>query len=128
MYQDATDRNYLRGVQPVDANGLARFTSIFPACYPGRWPHVHFEVYPSVQAATSGGRKLVTSQLALPEDVCDAVYATNGYEQSANSMRRLSLSSDMVFADGAAPQTPSMTGNASSGYVSSLVVGVSGAV
>jgi protocatechuate 3,4-dioxygenase beta subunit len=128
MYQDASDRNYLRGVQAVDANGVARFTSIFPACYPGRWPHVHFEVYPSVQAATSGGRALVTSQVALPKDVCDAVYATEGYEQSASSLRRVSLASDMVFADDAATQTPSMTGNADTGYVSSLVVGVSGAV
>ena len=34
----------------------------------------------------------------------------------------------MVFSDGVATQTPSMTGNATSGYVSSLVVGVSGAV
>jgi len=23
------------------------FTSIFPACYSGRWPHIHFEVYPN---------------------------------------------------------------------------------
>ena len=52
MYQDASDQNYLRGVQPVDADGVATFTSIFPACYSGRWPHVHFEVYPSVDAAT----------------------------------------------------------------------------
>jgi protocatechuate 3,4-dioxygenase beta subunit len=128
MYEDASDQNYLRGVQEVDANGVARFTSIFPACYSGRWPHVHFEVYPSVDAATSGSNKLVTSQLAFPEDACDTVYATSGYEESANSFSRVSLSSDMVFSDGVATQTPSMTGNATSGYVSSLVVGVSGAV
>ena len=128
MYEDASDQNYLRGVQEVDANGVARFTSIFPACYSGRWPHVHFEVYPSVDAATSGSNKLVTSQLAFPEDACDAVYATSGYEESANTLSRVSLDSDMVFSDGVATQTPSMTGNATSGYVSSLVVGVSGAV
>jgi protocatechuate 3,4-dioxygenase beta subunit len=128
MYEDASDQNYLRGVQEVDANGVARFTSIFPACYSGRWPHVHFEVYPSVDAATSGSNKLVTSQLAFPEDACDTVYATSGYEESANTFSRVSLDSDMVFSDGVATQTPSMTGNATSGYVSSLVVGVSGAV
>ena len=87
MYQDASDQNYLRGVQEVDANGVATFTSIFPACYSGRWPHVHFEVYPSVDAATSGSNKLVTSQLAFPEDACDTVYATSGYEQSASTCR-----------------------------------------
>ena len=74
----ASAANYLRGVQAADANGLVGFTSIFPAAYSGRWPHVHFEVYPSVDAATSGGTELVTSQLALPKHVCDAVYATDG--------------------------------------------------
>jgi protocatechuate 3,4-dioxygenase beta subunit len=129
MYsQGATDQNYLRGVQEVDANGVATFTSVFPACYAGRWPHVHFEVYPSVSDATKATNTLATSQLALPEDVCDAVYATSGYEQSVSNLSRVSLASDMVFSDGVATQTPSMTGNASSGYVSSLVVGVSGAV
>jgi protocatechuate 3,4-dioxygenase beta subunit len=124
----ASDANYLRGVQAVDANGLASFTSIFPACYSGRWPHVHFEVYPSVDDATSGKNKLATSQIALPKDVCDTVYATSGYEQSVSNLSRVSLSSDNVFSDGVSLQTPSMTGNATSGYVSSLVVGVSGSV
>jgi protocatechuate 3,4-dioxygenase beta subunit len=128
MYQSAADANYLRGVQEVDANGVATFTSIFPACYSGRWPHVHFEVYPNVSDAVKATNTLVTSQLALPEDVCDTVYATSGYEQSSSNMERVSLSSDMVFSDGVSLQTPSMTGNAQSGYVSSLVVGVSGTV
>ena len=86
------------------------------------------EVYPSVEAATSGSNKLATSQIALPKDTCDAVYATNGYEQSVSNLSRVSLESDMVFRDGVSLETPSMTGNVTSGYVSSLVVGVSGSV
>jgi protocatechuate 3,4-dioxygenase beta subunit len=124
----ASDANYLRGVQEVDANGVASFTSIFPACYSGRWPHVHFEVYPSVADAVNASNKLVTSQLALPKDACDAVYATSGYEQSVTNLQRVSLATDNVFSDGVSLQTPSMTGNATSGYISSLVVGTSGAV
>ena len=61
--------NYLRGVQETDDEGWVEFTSIFPAAYSGRWPHVHFEVYPSLDDATSASNKLRTSQLALPEDV-----------------------------------------------------------
>ena len=50
MYsQGAADENYLRGVQATDESGTATFTSIFPACYPGRWPHIHFEVYEKVE-------------------------------------------------------------------------------
>ena len=39
------DENYLRGVQPTDASGTVSFTTVFPGCYTGRWPHIHFEVY-----------------------------------------------------------------------------------
>ena len=83
MYSDAAaDENYLRGVQETAADGSLQFTTIFPACYSGRWPHMHFEVYESLDAATSASNKLRTSQLALPQDVCETVYATSGYEQS----------------------------------------------
>ena len=96
----AENENYLRGVQETDKNGVASFTSIFPAAYSGRWPHVHFEVYESVDAATNGGTKLATSQIAIPEDICNTVYATAGYEQSVQNMQGLSLATDGVFSDG----------------------------
>jgi protocatechuate 3,4-dioxygenase beta subunit len=75
LYSDGvTDQNYLRGIQTTDASGTATFTSIFPACYSGRWPHIHFEVYRSVANATSGDGPIVkTSQIALPEDVSNTV-------------------------------------------------------
>jgi len=50
-----------------------------------RYPHRHVEVYESVAAATSGAQQLVTSQIALPLAACNAVYATAGYEQSAQN-------------------------------------------
>ena len=54
MYDgDVVDENYLRGVQEADEDGWLEFTTIFPACYAGRWPHVHFEVYESLDSATS---------------------------------------------------------------------------
>ena len=124
MYEDASDQNYLRGVQEVDANGVASFTSIFPACYSGRWPHVHFEVYPSVDAATSGGTAGDVADRAPGGRVRRGV-RDERLQQSVSTMSRVSLDSDMVFSDGVSTQTPSMTGNATSGYVSSLVVGVS---
>lgn len=65
--QGATDQNYLRGVQATDSSGQVSFQTIFPAAYDGRWPHMHFEVYPSLGKATSSGNKIATSQLALPE-------------------------------------------------------------
>ena len=103
------------------------FQSIFPACYSGRWPHVHFEVYPTLAAATDVGNKIATSQIALPEDTCNAVYATAGYEQSVQNMGRISLSSDNVFGeDDGERQIGTMTGSVAAGYTVDLSVPVQG--
>jgi protocatechuate 3,4-dioxygenase beta subunit len=114
--QGATDENYLRGVQETDDRGQVSFTTIFPACYSGRWPHVHFEVYPSLAKATNSANKIATSQMALPEAASQAVYATTGYEQSVRNLSRVSLDSDNVFRDGYDLQMPTITGDAASGY------------
>src|SRR6185295_5726804 len=97
--QGAQNENYLRGVQAAAADGIVTFSSVFPACYSGRWPHIHFEVYPSLVAAKSAGNKIATSQIALPKDICDQVYATSGYERSVQTLQGVSLSSDMVFGE-----------------------------
>jgi protocatechuate 3,4-dioxygenase beta subunit len=122
--QGATNENYLRGVQEADGSGDLSFTTIFPAAYSGRWPHIHFEVYPSLAEATKAGSPIATSQLALPEDVCKAVYATDGYSQSVRNLAQTSLARDMVFSDGAELETPTVMGDATSGYTATLTVGV----
>ena len=97
--QGVTNENYLRGVQEAGSDGVITFTSVFPACYQGRWPHVHFEVYPSLSRATTPANRIATSQIALPKDICDQVYATEGYNQSVANLSRVSLQSDDVFGD-----------------------------
>jgi protocatechuate 3,4-dioxygenase beta subunit len=125
MYsQNVSNENYLRGVQESDANGQLTFKTIFPGAYDGRWPHMHFEVYSSLANATAAGKILATSQLALPEEACAQVYATEGYERSAQNLARSSLTSDMVFSDdGGVHQLATMSGSAS-GYTASLTVAV----
>jgi protocatechuate 3,4-dioxygenase beta subunit len=123
--QAVTNENYLRGVQAADDYGLVTFKSIFPACYSGRWPHIHFEVYPSLGLATNEANKIATSQIALPKDVCDAVYATDGYSQSVTNLAQLSLASDNVFGnDGGVQQIGTITGELSGGLTVALTVPV----
>ena len=123
--QGAENENYLRGVQAAGADGKVRFTTIFPAAYDGRWPHMHFEVYASLSEATAAGKISATSQLALPEDVCRKVYETDDYDGSLDNLDRTPLSSDMVFADdGAARQLATMTGSVAQGYTARLTVPV----
>src|SRR5687768_16794247 len=43
--------NYLRGLQAGDEQGRVRFTAIVPGCYGGRYPHCHFEVFATAEAA-----------------------------------------------------------------------------
>ncbi|MBZ4417404.1 intradiol ring-cleavage dioxygenase [Myxococcus sp. RHSTA-1-4] len=119
-----TNQNYLRGVQATNAQGQVTFTTIFPGCYSGRWPHIHFEVYPSLASATTAANKVATSQLALPKASCDAVYATTGYSQSVTNLSRISLSTDNVFRDGWTSQLANVTGNTTSGYVATLTVAI----
>ena len=120
----AADQNYLRGVQETDSDGTVTFTSIYPACYSGRWPHIHFEVYQSLASATAAATPLATSQLAMPDAQNQEVFAVTGYEASITNYAMVSLASDMVFSDGAATETPTLTGTPSDGYVASLTVGV----
>jgi protocatechuate 3,4-dioxygenase beta subunit len=119
-----TNENYLRGVQVTDANGQVTFTSIFPACYSGRWPHIHFEVYPSLDAASSSTNKIATSQIALPATICNQVYATSGYSQSITNMSQTSLATDNVFSDGATLETPTYSGDVTSGIALAMDVAV----
>ncbi|WP_308818508.1 dioxygenase family protein [Pseudonocardia alni] len=119
------EENYLRGVQITDASGTVRFTSIVPACYDGRWPHIHFEVYPSRADITDAGNAVATSQVALPQDMCSAVYATAGYEQSVTNLAKVSLDSDNVFGDdGAALQLATVSGDPTTGYTVALTAAV----
>jgi protocatechuate 3,4-dioxygenase beta subunit len=123
--QGVTEQNYLRGVQEAGSDGVVTFTSIFPACYTGRWPHIHFEVYPDLAAATDDANKIATSQIALPADACNTVYATDGYSQSVSNMQQVSLGNDNVFGeDGGAQQLGAISGSVDRGYVVELTVPV----
>lgn len=126
MYSDGvTDENFLRGVQVTDAKGKVRFTSIFPACYSGRWPHIHFEVYPDTSSISDSTKAIATSQIAMPEDVCKVVFAESGYEDSVRNLAQVSLASDNVFGDDSGvSQLATVTGSVSGGYTASLVAPV----
>jgi hypothetical protein len=99
------------------------FTSIFPACYAGRWPHVHFEVYPTWRP-----RRAPATRSRPRSSRCrrsrDEVYATAGYEQSVRNLSQVSLATDNVFADGSALELATVTGSRAGGYTAMLTVAV----
>ena len=119
-----TDQNYLRGVQAADADGNLSFTTIFPGCYDGRMPHVHFEVYRSLAQSTSASNRIKTSQFTFPLATLNEVYATSGYSTSVSNLSRISFATDNIFSDGYSLQLVTMSGNATDGYVATLTVAV----
>lgn len=91
------DQNYLRGLGITDENGIVLFKTIFPGCYEGRYPHVHFEVFESEAAAIAGEASLLTSQLPLPRDISEIVYERSDYEDSLTNLSKKDLSDDVIF-------------------------------
>ncbi len=127
-----TDVNYLRGLQPAGADGKVRFTSIVPGCYGGRYPHCHFEVFESAEAAIGGARPLLVSQLAFPGEECRAIYEGDArYGRSLANLERQPIDRDFVFgdsdADGQARQTLALTGDPARGYRGTATVSLSAA-
>lgn len=126
MYSSGVEHeNYLRGISKTDTDGTAWFHTIFPACYPGRYPHIHFEVYRSVAKAVSSGPIVKTSQIALPRGICKKVYATRGYSGSLASLAGISLATDSVFGDDKAiHQLATVTGDVTKGFTANLTIGI----
>ena len=121
-----TAQNYLRGVQETDSAGNLSFTTIFPGCYAGRMPHVHFEVYPSLAKAASASNRIKTSQFTFPMATLNEAYTASGYTASVRNLAQISYASDNVFSDGTSLQMATVTGNATDGYVATLVIAVNG--
>ncbi len=126
---DAPGANWLRGVGLADAAGQVQFTTIFPGCYDGRWPHVHFEVFRSAEAAVAGAASVLTAQIALPEAACAAVYAADArYANGTRNLGRTSLTGDNVFGDNTgaerAQQMLALSGDPGAGYAGQVTVPV----
>lgn len=85
-------RKFLRGYQLTDANGQARFTTIYPGWYSGRAVHVHFKL-----RLFAGSTKTYefTSQFFFDEALTDAVHAQAPY--SSKGRRNVLNTTDGIY-------------------------------
>lgn len=113
---DGRTRTFLRGLQTTDLTGKVTFTTIYPGWYAGRATHIHVDVH-------INGNPVKTSQIAFPEDVNSAVYATGVY--AAHGQNPTKNANDMVFSDGVSSELATVSGNTSAGYTATFTVGVS---
>ncbi len=121
--------SYLRGVQVSDENGNLEFVTVFPGCYPGRWPHMHLEIFTGLDEATNGKNAFLTTQLAMPADVCGNIYDNaKGYSGSIVPFSQITLETDQCFGDNTKAQnramTPKFKGSIDDGYVATNTVGI----
>ncbi len=82
---DTRGRKFLRGWQATDAEGLARFTTVYPGWYQGRAVHIHFKVR-SAPDADPGFE--FTSQLFFDDALTDRVHAGEPYRERGPRNRR----------------------------------------
>jgi protocatechuate 3,4-dioxygenase beta subunit len=121
VYSDVSDpggstvgKKFLRGYQLTDADGLARFTTIYPGWYQGRAVHIHFKI----RAPAAGGRAHeFTSQLFFADALSDQVYAQPPY--AARGSRRLRNGQDGIFRQAGAQLTLAVA-PASPGYAATF--------
>ena len=111
---------YCRGIQQTDSSGKVTFQTVYPGWYGGRITHVHFQVY----LTSLSGTVTATSQLAFPQAITQAVYASTLYAAKGPNTSVTSFSADNVFRDGTTYQMSSVTGSVSAGYTAQLTIGV----
>jgi protocatechuate 3,4-dioxygenase beta subunit len=92
---DTRGKSFLRGHQITDAQGRARFTTIYPGWYPGRTVHIHFKLRTQPNAARG---EEFTSQLYFEDSVSDRVFAKHPY--ASHQGRRTLNQADGIFRDG----------------------------
>ena len=127
VYSDATDPSFgstkgtkfLRGYQTTDANGTAKFTTIWPGWYQGRAVHIHFKIR---STATNGQVSDFTSQLFFDESLNDQIFAQAPYSQKGAS-GRLRNQGDGIFqgSGGKLTLAPARSGD---GYAATFDIGL----
>ena len=90
-FGNTTGQKWLRGNQTTDANGVAKFTTVYPGWYEGRAVHIHFKVLTKTAADTAYE---FTSQLFFDESLTDSVHAKAPYTKPG---RRVLNSQDGIY-------------------------------
>lgn len=108
-------QSFLRGYQVTGADGIARFTTIYPGWYPGRATHIHFKI------RTEDGYEY-TSQWFFDDALSDEVNAQAPYsEKGADG--RLQNDADGIYGQTDGQLTLDVQPDAS-GYAARFDIGL----
>jgi protocatechuate 3,4-dioxygenase beta subunit len=76
--EDTKGQKWLRGYQITDANGKARFETIYPGWYHNRTPHIHVKIR-NFDAKTNKSR-VFNTQLFFDDETNDVMYSRPPYD------------------------------------------------
>ncbi|MEZ4503439.1 MAG: intradiol ring-cleavage dioxygenase [Dehalococcoidia bacterium] len=116
---DTAGQTFLRGWQRTDADGVARFSTIYPGWYSGRTVHIHYKVRTT---GADGADYEMTSQWFFDEGVSDAVFATEPY--AGKGQRDTTNATDGIFATDGDVLTLALNGDPQSGYETTFDLGL----
>jgi protocatechuate 3,4-dioxygenase beta subunit len=115
---DTRGKQFLRGYQTTDGNGVADFLTIYPGWYPGRAVHIHFKIR---NRSASGRVQEFTSQLYFDEAITDQVHTEDPYNSKG---RRITTNdADFIFRRGGNQLIPTLT-KESRGYTATFEIGL----
>lgn len=103
VYSDVQDRSFgntqgkkfLRGYQVTDAQGIAKFITIYPGWYQGRAVHIHFKI--RTKPASNVGHEF-TSQLYFDDALTDQIHAQAPY--ASKGQRNIRNEADGIYSNG----------------------------
>lgn len=116
---DTRGRKFLRGHQVTDADGAARFTTIYPGWYRGRAVHIHFKVRSAPEAAPGFD---FTSQLFFDDELSAEIFTTQ-QPYSEKGTPDVTNDSDNIFAESNGQLTLSLAPEGN-GYAATFAIGV----
>ena len=108
----------------TDADGTVTFTTIFPGCYSGRMPHIHFEVYRSLTTATRGPTSSRPRSSRFPMATLQHGLRRQRLQRQRDQPAQISFATDSVFSDGYSTQLATITGSDAAGYTARIQVAI----
>jgi protocatechuate 3,4-dioxygenase beta subunit len=125
VYSDVSDpgfntkgQKFLRGYQVTDADGIARFTTIYPGWYQGRTVHIHYKIRAN---SASGSAYEFTSRLFFDDAITDKVHAQAPY--ASKGQRTLRNAGDTIYQNGGSQLLLQLI-EAEQGYTSTFDIGL----
>ncbi|MGH7631923.1 MAG: intradiol ring-cleavage dioxygenase [Gemmatimonadales bacterium] len=115
---DTTGQKFLRGHQLTDAEGGARFTTIYPGWYPGRTVHIHFKIHGDDPA---GRGYEFASQIYFDDALTDRVHTAAPY--AARGARTTRNANDGIYRRGGRELTVAVAPRGD-GYAATFEIGL----